>query len=406
MAFSVKEWKNGPGGSTPTNASGWNDQEARIKAALELIDRGLDWSAGDNATVYTENPEGHKGNVKDGTAASPVTSAAPTFKVSQTQAVTGGLTGDGAMGMGAIYGSSIGTAASKVQGVGVVGTAKNSGTEGEPDACGLYGVGRVTATGKGRAFGAFVAGRRDGSEARATGIEVYVENGGGADGYDITNGAETTKGLWVHGGTAKSAVGMQVGGITESEPAFDVGVGFNKGSVATAAIQDNSSAERSLQIKGAHSKGSITVAAGSGAAVFGNEEINFVGSQLLEVYYGEEALDPGVVFGTGKGKSVSMMAIRNSTGQVKIFASNASNAFLTGTVQGDTGINFNAGKIFHIGAQTKESKLRVSETGVGFNGATPVAKASAISSPAAEAAALKTAVDAIREAIKNIGITS
>lgn len=42
----------------------------------------------------------------------------------------------------------------------------------------------------------------------------------------------------------------------------------------------------------------------------------------------------------------------------------------------------------------------------GFYNAAPVAKAAAIASPAADAAALKTAVDAIRTALKNIGITA
>lgn len=374
---------------------------------LSEINLGTKWASGDNVTIYTANPEGRKLVIKDGTVASPVTEAHPTLKVSRTSGVTGGVSGDGATELGTIYGSASGTSSSKVQEIGVIGTAKNAGTEGEPDACGIYGVGRILSTGKGRAFGAFLAGRRDGAEQRMTGVEIYVENASNeADSYDIITGAETTKGIWLHGGTAKSAVGLQVGTISEAIPSFDVAFGINKFSVATAVLQDNSKAERSLQIKGEHTKAAMSVAFGSGLVVLGNEEANFSGSQLFEIYYGEEALDPGFVFGTGKGKSVSGILMRNSTGQAKIFASNAANAFLTGTVQGDTGINFTAGKIFHIGAQTKTSLLRVSETGVGLNGAVPVAKASAISSPAAELAPLKTAVDAIREAIKNVGITA
>lgn len=41
----------------------------------------------------------------------------------------------------------------------------------------------------------------------------------------------------------------------------------------------------------------------------------------------------------------------------------------------------------------------------GANGAVPVAKHAAIASPAAELAALKTAVDALRETVKNVGLT-
>jgi hypothetical protein len=336
------------------------------KAEVEILNKGTDWSAGDNVTVYTANPESRKARIVDGTAASPVTEAHPTMKVSRTSGVTGGVTGDGATELGAIYGSSSGTVASKVQEIGVIGTAKNVGTEGEPDACGIYGVGRVLAAGKGRAFGGFLLGRRDGAEARATGLECAVENLGGADSYDINTGAETTKGIWLHGGTAKSAVGIQVGTISEAVPSFDVAFGINKFAVATAAYQDNSAAERSIQIKGTHAKASISVALGAGPVVLGNEEVNFAGSQLFELYYGEEALDPGFVFGTGKGKSVSGILMRNSTGQMKVFAANAANAFLTGTAQGDTGINFTAGKVFHVGAQTKTSLLRVTEAGVGI----------------------------------------
>lgn len=367
---------------------------------------GLPIGSGDNVTVYTANPESRLLNIKDGTAASPVTEAHPTVKVSRTEAVTGGVTGDGSTELGAIYGSVSGTSASKVQGIGVMGSAKNVGTAGEPDACGIYGVGRILTGGKGRAFGGFLLGRRDAAEQRATGLECAVENLGGADSYNINEGAEETKGIWLHGGTAKSACGVQVGTISEAVPSFDVAFGINKFSVATAVLQDNSKAERSIQIKGEHTKAAISVGAGSGGVFVGAEEKNFAGEQLAEIYYGESALDPGFVFGTDKGKSVSGILMRNSTGQAKVFAANAGNAFLTGTAQGDTGINFTAGKIFHIGAQTKTSLLRVSETGVGFNGAAPVAKAGAISSPAAELAPLKTAVDAIREAIKNVGITA
>jgi hypothetical protein len=415
MAFTPKAWQNDKAGGTPLSASALIDLEERVanyvspelslKTELTLVNLGTDWSVGDNVTVYTANPDGHKAALHDGTAAAAITAAAPTLKVSQTQAVTSGLTGDGATQMGAIYGSSTGTTASKVQGVGIMGSAKNAGTEGEPDACGIYGVGRILAGGKGRAFGGFFAGRRDGEEQRATGAEIYVENLGGTDVYDLTNGAETTKGLWVHGGVAKSAVGIQIGSISEAIPGFDVGFGINKFAIGTAGYQDNSAAERSIQIKGTHSKAAVSVASGSGQVIIGAEEPASA-TPLLEVFAGETAFDPLVSFGTGKGVSVSIQPIRNSTGQIKMFASNGANAFLTGTAQGDTGINFTAGKIFHIGAQTKTSLLRVSETGVAFNGAAPVAKASAITSPAAEVTPLKTAVDAIRVALTNVGITA
>jgi hypothetical protein len=51
------------------------------------------------------------------------------------------------------------------------------------------------------------------------------------------------------------------------------------------------------------------------------------------------------------------------------------------------------------------TRIRLIGTQIGFYGAAPVARAAAIASPAAELAALKVAVDAIREALKKIGIT-
>ena len=51
------------------------------------------------------------------------------------------------------------------------------------------------------------------------------------------------------------------------------------------------------------------------------------------------------------------------------------------------------------------NKLVCNSTGVGLNGATAVARAAAIPSPAADVTELKTAVDLIRTALTNIGIT-
>lgn len=64
------------------------------------------------------------------------------------------------------------------------------------------------------------------------------------------------------------------------------------------------------------------------------------------------------------------------------------------------------GNLRHSGAQFRiDNEFTHLGTKSGVNGATPVVKAAAIASPAAELAALKTAVDALREAIKKHGIT-
>jgi hypothetical protein len=81
---------------------------------------------------------------------------------------------------------------------------------------------------------------------------------------------------------------------------------------------------------------------------------------------------------------------------------------------GNVFIGYNAGKkatgeneLFIANNETTPW-IRGAESGkkLGFYGVAPVARAAAIASPAAELAALKTAVDAIRVALTNMGITS
>jgi hypothetical protein len=50
-------------------------------------------------------------------------------------------------------------------------------------------------------------------------------------------------------------------------------------------------------------------------------------------------------------------------------------------------------------------ELRLYTTKLGFYGVTPVARAAAIGEPAESLGSLKTAVNAIRTALKNVGIT-
>lgn len=402
------------------------DHETRMEAieagtgdtGLKKVTLGSDWSGGDLFGVRTSTPPGaHKLDLRDGTAASPVL-LGTTASISRTDATTRAevntiATGtDGPDGATAFRSSIKGTAASQVQILAGAflawQTGESNGGEASADAGALYGFSRVTGNAVGRAIPLYLESSREtATSGGQQGIEIRMKNSSGESDSYVFNGASKSMGMWINpqsAGTADSAAGIQFGhGFSRQ---FDVGLGFNSLSIKTTTIRDDSNALRSLLIKGSHEKASIAIASAAGPMVIGGEEINFAGSQLFEVLFGAEALDPGVVFGTGQGKSVSIMPIRNSTGNMKLFASNATNAFLTGTVQGDTGINFTAGKTFHIGAQAKTSLFRVTEAGVAVNGATPVAKAGAITSPAAEVAPLKTAVDAIRVALTNFGITA
>jgi len=388
-------------------------------ASIKILNLGADWSAGDLVGVRTAPPpSAHKMDLRDGTAAAPV-NIGTTASISRVDATSRaeinamGPTGtDGPDGATAFRSSIKGTATSQVQILAGAflawQTGESNGGEASADAGALYGFSRVTGSGVGRAIPLYLESSREtATSGGQQGIEIRIKNSSGSSDSYTFNGASKSMGIWLNAqstGEADTAAGIQFGhGFSRQ---FDVGLGFNSLSIKTTSIRDDSSAVRSIHIKGAHEKGSIVVAAAAGPVVIGGEEINFAGSQLMEVLYAAEALDPGVVFGTGQGKSVSMMPIRNSTGNCKVFASNATNAFLTGTAQGDTGINFTAGKTFHVGAQTKTSLLRISETGVAVNGATPVAKAGAITSPAETLAALKIAVDAVRVALTNFGITA
>jgi hypothetical protein len=390
------------------------------KAELGIINLGSDWSAGDVLGSRSANPPpAHKLDLRDGTLGNPV-KLGTSVSISRFDATRrvevdeeiGPEGTDGPDGATALRSSIKAAASGQVQILAGAFTAwhtgESNGGHAGADAGALYGLSRVTGNGVGRAIPLYLESSREtATSGGQQAIEIRIKNSSGESDAYVFNGASKSMGIWLNAqstGVADTAAGIQFGHGFERQ--FDVGVGFNALSVKSASIRDDSEALRSIFIKGKHEKAAIAVAAEGGPVVIGGEEKNFAGEQLLEVLYGASALDPGVVIGTGQGKSVSMMAIRNSTGNVKIFASNAGNAFLTGTVQGDTGINFTAGKVFHIGAQAKTSLFRVSETGVGFNGAAPVAKAGAIGSPAAELAALKTAVDAVRVALTNVGITA
>jgi len=148
------------------------------------------------------------------------------------------------------------------------------------------------------------------------------------------------------------------------------------------------------------------VAKEAGGVYIGAEERTLaVGSSLLEVVAPGEG-DPLYAFGAVAAYNLRGTLMRNNTGTIQAFVSSGANTFLTGTAQGDAGFNCTAGKSLHLGAAGKTSMVRVSELGAAVNGAAPVAKAAEIASPAETTAALKTAVDALRVAVKNFGITA
>lgn len=105
---------------------------------------------------------------------------------------------------------------------------------------------------------------------------------------------------------------------------------------------------------------------------------------------------------------MSDTAIRGSVGvggatRFNMLVANSGNQVVLSAGHASAGVQLRA-----AGNGTYGTTVRVNanDTGVGFYGATPVARAAAIASPAADVAELKTAVDAIRVALSAIGITS
>jgi len=380
---------------------------AQEASEVKIINLGTDWSDGDRRSVYNaDKPAPQKAEIKLGTKASPDTDYGPAMMISRTlNVLESDFAGAGEAGLAALTVTTLAVEGSEGQAIGgsfgAVTESSHEGAHSLADGIALSAVG-VSRKGTRTGMGLFAMGRRETAEGRTTGMEVVSDN--------ETETPETyagtlpgTKGIHLHPvGTANSAAGLVIG--HPSTAAWDVGIGAIAGSVVTSTYRDDSSSLRSILVKGSHEKAAVAVAAGAGHVVIGTETPKLA-TPLLEVY-SETTLDPIISFGSDKGVSVRAQLIRNSVGTVETFAAAATNAFHSGTVSGDSGLDFTAGNTFHIAAIGKPSIFRISELGVAVNGNTPIAKATAIASPAAELAPLKAAVDFLREAVKNFGITA
>lgn len=383
-----------------------------VAAEVEILNLGTDWSAGDLVGLaFTTTNEGKRANIRHGTAASPVLGGGSTFKVSRTEAVTqaeqDALPGYGTGGQntdkGAIVGAVRGTAASELQVEGLVGHARNAGTKGQPDACAIFGMAWQRDVGAtGRAIAAYLASRNELENGTMTGLEVQVQNKTGADDEVNSVGASDSIGLLISAGGSTNKRGGA--GIQFHHPnewaQLDVGMvasSNNGGPIRSALVQDNSEALRSVQIKGKHSKAAISVAKEAGGVYIGAEERTLAGAAtLLEVRTDVEA-DPLYSFGSLAAVNLRGTLMRNSTGTIQAFVANGANVFTTGTAQGDSGLTFTAGKVFHVGAVGKTSQLRLAEAGLGFYGKAPVAR------PNVKAAAEVTAKE-LCEALETLGL--
>lgn len=333
--------------------------------------------------AVTVPPAAHVLDVRNGTAASP-TKIGVTVGFSRVDSTSraelnemGPEGTDGPDGATVLRAAIKGAATNQVQICAVVASAWQTSTyEGNGnDACPVYSKGRVSEGGTGRAIGAYIESLREGVTSRGQqAVELRLNNSSGVADAFVVGGPSKSMGVWINaGGNATSATAFQVGHAFGQ--VFETGFGFNEGSITGSTLRDETESTRSFFIRGKHSKGSLVVAPSAGTVTLGVEEPTS-GTHLLELFNNGTA-DPIAKIGSGAAGASSSVEWHNAAAQMKVFISGGTNAFLSGTVNGDSGINFTPGKTFHIGTITHSGMLRISETGLGFYGTSPVARSAA-----------------------------
>jgi hypothetical protein len=358
------------------------------EASIKDLNLGSTWGSGDllGARVAVP-PKAHKLDLRDGTAATPI-KVGVSASYSRVDATSVKELEDAGLGTDPIDGASAariaikGTPASQVQITALTTSAWQTGEYAEPfaDACPMVMLGRISGGGTGRALASYGEIAIQTTTARGGEVhELRVKNEAKAHSY-VSNGPSESMGTWTRaGGTFNSAAAHQIGAGVEGKT-FEGGYTVNAGAVSGFGYRDDSSALRSILIKGEHEKAAIAVAAGAGQVVIG-AEAPATATPLLEAY-SETAKDSIAVFGSDKAVNISTTVAKMSTGTLKAIAVGSANAFMTGTAQGDTGLTFTAGKTFHLGASTKTSQFRMTETGIGFFSTAPVAKPTGVAKTA------------------------
>lgn len=188
-----------------------------------------------------------------GTAAAPVTTIGPVFKISKTEFLDDALAVNKADNESnaalAVY--SVGNPGSEIQTNAGLFAAKGSPTG--TDVVGLWTTGLVNGSGNGIGTGAYIEGRRDTTTGKMMGAEVRVTNQTAVPvAYNQTG--FNSSALWLTaGGTANSPVGVALGPVNGQK--FDVGFAATTSSVASQTFRDDSSSVTSVDINGAHTDG-------------------------------------------------------------------------------------------------------------------------------------------------------
>lgn len=372
---------------------------------IEALERDIAMGLvrGSNLQYSTATTKGQVQSFAAGTKNAPDTSLNPLLKASRTLSLlSANVSGDAVEQASVGEDITIGTTSNQIQTVGRAGIAANEGESkgatDSPDACGIYGVGRILTSGIGVGMGAFFRGESQTNTGRLSSIQIQAFNKRGVEDTELDTAFPNSSAIWIWAdGPNQSSQAITIGNATGTQ--FDAGIVLNG---QEAGGKTGGIASTGIRCAGSYSKAAISVKQGSGPVILGASETGFATAQLDVV--NNAAADPVSLVRSLASSNVSFQ-LQNSVGGSKYFAAGGENAILTGTTAGDTGIKVNtAAKTFHIGGTISTIKVNQGNE-LGFYNVAPVKRAAAIPSPAAELAALKTAVDAIREAIKKIGIT-
>lgn len=323
-------------GYTPTYATWYDWPTTSTPVTVGHLNNVDDWigqiangdDGGDNPQVWTAaDTTGQRIHIPYCSQASPDTSVAgPLVKIVRTEEVTSGIVSDGVEQLAALLSVARGMAGTRGQPVGIAGMATTLSTQSayNDDACGVYGIGRVSSTGTGSAIGAFFAGQKDTATATAaTGLEVQARNYSGSNDSYSASGYNASQAIWVAaaGDTAarQSSAGVLLGNPFGNK--FDVGIAFsssNGGPAATTSIRDDGNATTSIDIRGSHTTGIDLL----------NATISGVGLRMAgNIISFTERSDPGApstnqafLYAKDNGSGKTQLVVRFPTGAVQVLA--------------------------------------------------------------------------------------
>jgi hypothetical protein len=229
-----------------------------------------------------------------GTGGAPLTSTGSTIRVSRTEQVAGNTCGTNAIDDSCHAGISVvslGTAATRMQTVGIYTEATGSGVLGSPgtlsntvDVVGLTAFGNHT--GDGQAAGAFIVGHYGGSgTGNSLGIEVHAENfsSGKSCSYNTGGVSNCTGVMAVANTTGGQTNGAGYIVVNGGGNGWNVGHACTAGSTTDSCFRDDSSAATAFSVLGTHTTGvNFNGGTYSNAALFLGSNSGSTGDSILK----------------------------------------------------------------------------------------------------------------------------